>query len=32
MSAKLDAVTTQILWNRLIAIVDDDATGLIRTA
>jgi N-methylhydantoinase B len=32
MSAKLDAVTTQILWNRLIAIVDEAATGLIRTA
>jgi len=32
MSAKLDAVTIQILWNRLIAIVDEAATGLIRTA
>ena len=29
---KLDAVTIQILWNRLIAIVDEAATGLIRTA
>jgi N-methylhydantoinase B len=28
----LDAVQIQILWNRLIAIVDEAATGLIRTA
>jgi N-methylhydantoinase B len=28
----LDPVTIQILWNRLIAIVDEAATGLIRTA
>jgi N-methylhydantoinase B len=27
-----DPVTIQILWNRLIAIVDEAATGLIRTA
>lgn len=32
MTTKLDAVTIQILWNRLIAIVDEAATGLIRTA
>jgi N-methylhydantoinase B len=32
MKTKLDAVTIQILWNRLIAIVDEAATGLIRTA
>ena len=32
MSTKLDPVTIQILWNRLIAIVDEAATGLIRTA
>ena len=32
MATKLDAVTIQILWNRLIAIVDEAATGLIRTA
>ncbi len=29
---KLDAITIQILWNRLITIVDEAATGLIRTA
>jgi len=29
---QLDPVFTQILWNRLIAIVDEAATGLIRTA
>lgn len=28
----LDPVTIQILWNRLIAIVDEAATGLMRTA
>lgn len=32
MTTKLDAVTIQILWNRLIAIVDEAAIGLIRTA
>jgi N-methylhydantoinase B len=32
MPSTLDAVTIQILWNRLIAIVDEAATGLIRTA
>ncbi len=32
MKPTLDAVTIQILWNRLIAIVDEAATGLIRTA
>ena len=32
MTANLDAVTIQILWNRLIAVVDEAATGLIRTA
>src|ERR1700733_5902750 len=32
MKTKLDAVTIQILWNRLIAIVDEAAIGLIRTA
>ena len=31
-SMQLDPITTQILWNRLIAIVDEAATGLIRTA
>ena len=29
---QLDAITTQILWNRLISIVDEAATGLMRTA
>ncbi|MGE0798732.1 MAG: hydantoinase B/oxoprolinase family protein [Lautropia sp.] len=28
----LDSVTTQIFWNRIISIVDEAATGLIRTA
>lgn len=29
---QLNPVTTKILWNRLIAIVDEAATGLMRTA
>ncbi len=29
---KLDPVSIQILWNRLISIVDEAATGLMRTA
>jgi N-methylhydantoinase B len=29
---QLDAVTIQVLWNRLISIVDEAATGLMRTA
>ena len=29
---QLDPVTIQILWNRLITIVDEAATGLMRTA
>src|SRR5262245_11628751 len=29
---KLDAVLTQILWSRVISIVDEAATGLIRTS
>jgi N-methylhydantoinase B len=29
---ELDAISIQILWNRLISIVDEAATGLIRTA
>lgn len=29
---KLDSVSIQILWNRLISIVDEAATGLMRTA
>jgi N-methylhydantoinase B len=29
---KLDPVSIQVLWNRLISIVDEAATGLIRTA
>jgi N-methylhydantoinase B len=29
---ELDAISIQILWNRLISIVDESATGLIRTA
>jgi N-methylhydantoinase B len=29
---QLDAVTIQVLWQRLISIVDEAATGLIRTA
>ena len=29
---QLDPITIQILWNRLISIVDEAATGLIRTA
>lgn len=29
---QLDPVFTQILWNRLISVVDEAATGLIRTA
>jgi N-methylhydantoinase B len=32
MTQKLDAVTVQVLWNRLVAIVDEAAQGLIRTA
>jgi N-methylhydantoinase B len=28
----LDAITTQILWQRLIAVTDEAATGLVRTA
>ena len=29
---RLDAVSVQVLWNRLVAIVDEAAQGLIRTA
>ncbi len=29
---KLDAVLTQILWSRVISVVDEAATGLIRTS
>jgi N-methylhydantoinase B len=28
----LDAITTQVLWQRLIAVTDEAATGLVRTA
>ena len=29
---RLDAISVQVLWNRLVAIVDEAAQGLIRTA
>ena len=29
---KLDPIFTKVLWNRLISIVDEAATGLVRTA
>ena len=31
-SLRLDPVTIQLLWNRLISVVDEAASGLIRTA
>lgn len=32
MSGQLDSVTVKVLWNRLAAIVDEAAVGLVRTA
>lgn len=32
MTGKLDSVTVKVLWNRLAAIVDEAAVGLVRTA
>ena len=29
---QLDPVTIQVLWNRLVSLVDEAATGLLRTA